>query len=490
MNDGPGSIRARDLGFRHAGATRPALSDVSFEVGAGQTLLIVGPSGSGKSTLALAIAGLVPRDFDGAFEGSLEVDGTETRTWEPAALSARVGIVFQDPESQLVMERVEDDVAFGLENRGWLRGRMLARVPEALREVGLEGFERRRTSRLSGGEQQRVALGGVLAALPGILVLDEPTANLDPGGTADFFARLAAIKSLGDTSIVLVEHRVDLAWPLADLVLALDGEGRPIDLGRPDEVLVRSGVRMRREGIWLPERSPRPGPVGVPASPTGPTLIEAHGLRFGYDHTDPILRDIDLVAGRAERIALVGPNGSGKSTLGRLLVGLLRPDHGTVLLGADDPSRLPSAELARRAGYVFQDPETQFLTNTVADEVMLGLRPDERAASGALMDRLGLPLAEFGARSPYLLSGGEARRLSLACVLVRWPQVLVLDEPTFGQDRHGHEALVEIIRERLETGICLFAATHDRRFVDQVADRIIELDEGWIVDDRPVTRAA
>ena len=197
MNDGPGSIRARDLGFRHAGATRPALSDVSFEVGAGQTLLIVGPSGSGKSTLALAIAGLVPRDFDGAFEGSLEVDGTETRTWEPAALSARVGIVFQDPESQLVMEHVEDDVAFGLENRGWLRGRMLARVPEALREVGLEGFERRRTSRLSGGEQQRVALGGVLAALPGILVLDEPTANLDPGGTADFFARLAAIKIPG-----------------------------------------------------------------------------------------------------------------------------------------------------------------------------------------------------------------------------------------------------------------------------------------------------
>jgi energy-coupling factor transport system ATP-binding protein len=432
VNDGPGSIRARDLGFRHAGATHPALSDVSFEVGAGQTLLIVGPSGSGKSTLALAIAGLVPRDFDGAFEGSLEVDGTETRTWEPAALSARVGMVFQDPESQLVMERVEDDVAFGLENRGWLRGRMLARVPEALREVGLEGFERRRTSRLSGGEQQRVALGGVLAALPGILVLDEPTANLDPGGTTDFFARLAAIKSHGDTSIVLVEHRVDLAWPLADLVLALDGEGRPIDLGRPDEVLVRSGVRMRREGIWLPERSPRPGPLSVPASPTGPTLIEAHGLRFGYDHMDPILRDIDLVAGRAERIALVGPNGSGKSTLGRLLVGLLRPDHGTVLLGADDPSRLPSAELARRAGYVFQDPETQFLTNTVADEVMLGLRPDERAASAALMDRLGLPLAEFGGRSPYLLSGGEARRLSLACVLVRWPQVLRPREPTFG----------------------------------------------------------
>ena len=283
----------------------PALSDVSFEVGAGQTLLIVGPSGSGKSTLALAIAGLVPRDFDGAFEGSLEVDGTETRTWDPAALSARVGIVFQDPESQLVMERVEDDVAFGLENRGWLRGRMLARVPEALREVDLDGFERRRTSRLSGGEQQRVALGGVLAALPGILVLDEPTANLDPGGTADFFARLAAIKSQGDTSIVLVEHRVDLP-------------------GRSRTSSWRSTARAGRSTSGVPTRSscapvcacgargsgcPN-GPCGlVPwacrANPTGPTLIEAHGLRFGYDHTDPILRDIDPSPG--------GPSGSRSS---------------------------------------------------------------------------------------------------------------------------------------------------------------------------------
>ena len=490
MSGEPGSIRARDLGFRHSGASRPALSDVSFDVEPGRTLLVVGPSGSGKSTLALAIAGLVPRDFDGAFEGSLEVEGVETRAWEPAALSARVGIVFQDPESQLVMEHVEDDIAFGLENRGWHRGRMLARVPEALREVALEGFERRRTARLSGGEQQRVALGGVLAALPGILVLDEPTANLDPGGTTDFFARLAAIRAEGETTIVLVEHKVELAWPMADLVFALDREGRPIDLGRPEEVLVRSGVRMRREGIWLPERGARPMPVAGPSGPTGPALIEAHGVRFGYDAQEPILRDIDLVAGRAERIALVGPNGSGKSTLGRLLVGLLRPDHGTLLLGSEEPSRLPPAELARRAGYVFQDPETQFLANTVEEEVLLGLRPDERATAGNLLERLGLPLGQFGERSPYRLSGGEARRLSLACVLVRWPQVLVLDEPTFGQDRLGHEALVEIIRERLDTGICLFTATHDRRFVEQVAERVIELGSGWIVDDRPVTRAA
>jgi energy-coupling factor transport system ATP-binding protein len=507
----PGSIRARELGFRYPGTVRPALANVSFEVEPGQVLLVVGPSGSGKSTLGLAIAGLVPRELGGTFEGSLEVDGVETRAYEPTALAARVGVVFQDPETQLVMERVEDDVAFGLENRGWQRGRMLARVPEALMEVGLDGLERRRSARLSGGQQQRLALGGVLAALPGILVLDEPTANLDPDGAAAFFGQLAAIRRHGGTTIVLVEHRVDAAWPLADLVLALGHDGQPLDVGPPDVVLRRSGVRMRREGIWLPDHATRAaraagglatdpetvdGAPGLPAVPPlpepqpGPAILEARAMRFGYDPGDPVVRDIELVAGRAERIALVGPNGSGKSTLGRLLVGLLRPDRGIVRLGADEPWRLSAPELARRAGYVFQDPESQFLAGTVADEVLLGLHADERAAAGDLMERLGLPLGHFAERSPYRLSGGEARRLSLACVLVRWPQVLVLDEPTFGQDRHGHETLVEILRERLETGTCLVAATHDRRFVDQVADRVIELDGGWIVADRAVDSAA
>ena len=495
MTDGPGSIQARDLGFRYVGATRRALADVSFDVEAGQTLLVVGPSGSGKSTLGLAVAGLVPREIPGAFEGSLEVDGSETRAWEPAGLAARVGLVFQDPDSQLVMERVEDDVAFGLENRGWSRDRMLARVPEALREAGLEGFERRRSIRLSGGQQQRLALAGVLAATPGVLVLDEPTANLDPEAAADLFGRLTAIRAAGRTTIVLIEHHVERAWPLADLVLALGRDGRPLDLAPPAQILARSGVRMRREGIWLPEAEP---PAALPVAAgrlheprTLAPLLEAHGVRFSYDRAlEPVVRDIELVAAPGERIALVGRNGSGKSTLGRLLVGLLRPDFGEVLLGHDEPWALPSAELARRAGYVFQDPELQFLADTVREEVMVGLRHDEKAGVSELMDRLGLPLDQFGGRNPYRLSGGEARRLSLACVLVRRPEVLVLDEPTFGQDRHGHEALVEILRERLEAGTCLFAATHDRRFVEDVADRVIELDAGWIVEDRPVNRAA
>lgn len=565
----PAPIRARDVTFRYAGAARPALCDVSFDLDAGAVLLVVGPSGSGKSTLGLAIAGLVPRELFGVFEGSLQVDGTETQAWAPADLAARVGIVFQDADAQLVMERVEDDVAFGLENRGWAPSRMHARVPQALAALGLEGLERRRSHSLSGGQRQRLALAGVLAAEPGILVLDEPTANLDPDAAEDLFARLASIRAARRTTMVLVEHHVEAAWPLADLIVALDRDGTLLDVGSPRTVLGRSRERMRRAGIWLPSDEPddprlevgvdrAPFTVDADAPPvestgvfaplapfapdsplapepppeaaaveltTDPTatafvpsgvaaradsvgehpargslpawavggaaptpVLQAVGVRYSYDGGGPVLRDIDLVAERGERIALVGPNGSGKSTLGRLLVGLLRPELGIVRLDGRDPARMPPAELARRAGYVFQDPESQFLTDRVEDEIMLGLRPAERSRAGQLAERLGLPFAEFGDRSPYTLSGGEARRLSLACILVRRPDVLVLDEPTFGQDRHGHEALVEILRDHLDAGACLFAVTHDRRFIADVAERIIELDASWLVSDRRVVR--
>lgn len=195
-------------------------------------MLVVGPSGSGKSTLALAIGGLIPRDIPAAMGGHLALDDREIRALEPTAVTARVGMVWQDPDSQLVMERVQDDVAFGLENRAWPRPAMGSRVPEALDEVGLHGLAAARTRRLSGGEQQRLALAGTLAPRPGVLVLDEPTANLDPVGAAEFMERLARLRAERSTTIVLIEHLVEAAWPLADVILALDEAGRPIDVAR------------------------------------------------------------------------------------------------------------------------------------------------------------------------------------------------------------------------------------------------------------------
>jgi energy-coupling factor transport system ATP-binding protein len=453
---------------------------VSFTVEPGECLLVVGPSGSGKSSLALALAGLVPREFAGDWQGTLRVDGLDPVAASGAEVAARVGLVFQDPESQVVMERVEDDVAFGLESRGWPRDAMRLRVPEALTEVGLAGMERRRTTRLSGGQQQRLALAGALAPRPGILVLDEPTANLDPPAARAFAARLAALRASRAVTMVLVEHRVDIAWALADRVLALGPDGRPIDRGTPAEVLARSRDRLLAAGAWLPDEPSAALPVHR-ATPTGTRVVAtASGLGFAYDGPD-VVRDVDLALTAGERVALVGTNGSGKSTLGRLLVGLLRPRRGEVRLGDADPSRMAPATLARHAAYLFQDPEQQFVTLRVDDEVSLGLDATGRQAAEALMDRIDLPLGAFGDRSPYTLSGGEQRRLSLATALVRHPALLVLDEPTFGQDRRGHEALLGILAERVDAGAAVLAATHDERFISAFASRIVRLERGRIV---------
>jgi energy-coupling factor transport system ATP-binding protein len=487
---GPLGVRVRDFAFRYSAAATDALRDVSFELDPGEVLLVVGASGSGKSTVARAIAGVLGTGGPTRRTGEVEVGGDVG-----SAGRGRAGIVFQDPASQLVMDRVEDDVAFGLENLDWPLAAMQARVPDALAEAGLAGFERRRTARLSGGEQQRVALAGVLAPRPGLLVLDEPTANLDPPGSAALFDRLAEIRRRRSATVVLVEHRVEAAWPLADRVLALGSDGVPIDFGRPDEVVGRSGGRLRAEGIWLPagieaalggSGGGRLGSSGYRA-PVGPVLAVARDVSFGFDRRQPVLIDVDLELRAGERVALTGPNGSGKSTLGRLLAGLLRPDRGAVAIRGEPPARLSPRALAQLAGHVPQDPELAFLADTVTEEATLGLDRAAVAGVASLMARLGLPLEQFGDRSPYRLSGGEQRRLSLAPALARRPDLLVLDEPTFGLDRRAHEGLVAVLDELVEAGTCVLAATHDERLVGALATRRIALIDGRVASDGPVS---
>jgi energy-coupling factor transport system ATP-binding protein len=298
---------------------------------------------------------------------------------------------------------------------------------------------------------------------------------------------------------VLIEHRVDLVWDLADLLLVLGRDGRPIEFGPPAAALERSARAIADAGIWLPravetdlgERRPRVTREGPEtARPQRLAAVTATQVDYAYGRGGPVLEDVSLIVHPGDRVALVGPNGSGKSTLGRLLVGLLKPARGTVELFGDRPHRLPAAVLARRAGYVFQDPEAQFLAGTVADEINVGLNDGERTRAPELMAHLGLPLEEFAARSPYALSGGEQRRLSLACCLVRSPAFVVLDEPTFGQDRFGHEALLGILRARVDSGAAVMAATHDERFVAEFAERIVTLDRGHITSVADASRAS
>ncbi len=382
--------------------------------------------------------------------------------------------MLQDPASQLVMERVGDDVAFGLENAAWPLEAMRARVPEVLASVGLAGFEERRSTRLSGGEQQRVAIAGVLAMRPGLLVLDEPTARLDPDGADAVAAVLRGLRSEGSTTIVLVEHRADIAWPLADLVLALDAGGRPIDIGTPAGVLERSAPQLSAAGIWLPtDRSVERRRRAI-ASGDG-VVLAFDDVSFEFEPGRQVLHDLGLEVRAGERVGLVGRNGSGKTTLLRLALGLLRPDAGHVFLGGRNPARLRASELARLAGYVVQDPELGFLADSVRAEVELGLDPTQVAFAQELCDRLGLPLGSFGSRSPYRLSGGEQRRLSLVTGLARRPALLALDEPTYGQDRHGHEALVAALDDLVGQGSAVLAATHDVRFAADALDREVGL---------------
>jgi len=500
----PRPIAASGAAFTYAGSRRPAFRDVELKLDPGAVLLIVGPSGSGKSTLARGIAGLLPEQFPGEWRGSLRIGDTDVAATSPEAVvsaartaSLGAGMVFQDPASQLVMERVGDDVAFGLENLAWARAAMRERVPEALAGVGLRGFEDRRSTRLSGGEQQRVAIAGVLAPGPGLLVLDEPTAHLDTAGAEAAFRVLHSIREREAATIVLVEHRVALAWPLADAVLAIDDEGRPIDVGVPAAVLRRSGKKLRDAGIWLPDDEDGQASAGGRGARAGrgrlskqvlgsDPVIRLDAVRFGYPASEPVLREIDLRVGPGERVALVGRNGSGKTTLLRLALGLLRPIAGEVSLGGRDPRRLQPQQLARLAGFVPQEPELGFLGQSVREEVELGLAEDQLGHARDLAERLRLPLGALGDRSPYRLSGGEQRRLSLVTGLARRPILLALDEPTFGQDRRGHEALVEALDELVGEGSTLLAATHDERFVRDAADRRVELADGWVLADEPI----
>lgn len=482
-------ITARGLGWGYASRPTAALHDIDLAVADGEWLLVAGSSGAGKSTLALAIAGLVPHEFAGSWTGELEVAGLSVPPTPRERLATATQLVFQEPAAQLVMERVEDDVAFGLENRGWSPAAMRARVAESLKTLGVVDLGGRLTTRLSGGQQQLVALAGALAPRPRILVLDEPTSNLDARGATAFYAALADLRASNDRpTVVLIDHRVDRALPLVDTVLALDRTGGPLALGPAESVFGSQRDVLASEGVWLPGemRARIDGALAAGSDRTshrdGRTVVRFEDVSFRYDRDAPLaLRDVSLEIAAGDRVALLGPNGSGKSTLGRLGAGLLPGAGGAVRLQGADPARLPARELAARATFVFQDPVLQFLRDRVADELHAGLQaPEQHAAADALLAELDLDRPGLRDASPYTLSGGEQRRLSVATALVREPGLVVLDEPTYGQDRLRYEALAGLLRRRLDAGSSLLAATHDELFAAEMTSRAVVLDEGRV----------
>jgi energy-coupling factor transporter ATP-binding protein EcfA2 len=476
----PVEIEARGWGWRHAGRRDWALRGLDLRVEAGERVLLVGPSGSGKSTLLNALAGLLD-PHAGEEEGLLTLDGRAPREARDAS-----GLVFQDPESQLVMARAGDDVAFGLENRCLPRDAIWPRVHAALAAVGFPYGTDHPTESLSGGEQQRLAIAGIIALRPGLLLLDEPTANLDPEGAALVREVIANVVGQLGLTLVMVEHRVADAVELVNRVIALDAEGNLLADGPPAYVFMRHGDALADAGVWVPDRR-LPAPPSRPR-PEAQTLILADQVEYHYPGSVlPAVAKTDVQVKSAEALAVVGPNGSGKSTLAYLLAGLMAPSSGSVVAGealargrgheriADWSAR----DLARHIGMVFQDPEHQFLTGRVRDELTLGPMAAglDRAAAGSRADELlaRLQLDHLAAANPFTLSGGEKRRLSVATALANAPAVLILDEPTFGQDRRTATELLRLLAALRDEGRAILFVTHDRQFATALADRTLRL---------------
>lgn len=496
----PVAVRVSDWGWRYAGRHAWAVRGLTLSVEPGERVLLLGASGAGKSTVLAGLAGVLGGDDDGETEGSLLIDGRP-----PMEVRGRSGLLLQDPDAQVILARVGDDVAFACENLGVPRDELWPRVRAALDAVGLDLPLDRSTAQLSGGQKQRLALAGLLAMRPGLLLLDEPTANLDPQGAADVRDAVASVLDASGATLIVVEHRVAVWRDVVDRVVVLDAAGGVLADGAPDEVLADAEGALRRAGVWLPGEATRTAPSVTLGGP----LLEARELAVGHSplfsgrrrragsgrrrpHRDgnaedalPFRTDLDVAEGSA--LALIGRSGAGKSTLALTLGGLLPRRGGTLAAspalanGAGaDPGEWKSRELLTRIGSVFQSPEHQFLASRVRDELAAGPRAlrltqaeiDRRV--DALLDALGL--SDLADANPFTLSGGQKRRLSVGTALATRPALFVLDEPTFGQDANTWRSLVELIAALRHEGHAIVAATHDVEFASAIGASELRVD--------------
>ena len=521
-------LSVRDLSITHADAVDPSPAHVSFDIRSGEVVLLLGPSGSGKSTLTLATNGLIPHAVPAVLMGTVEVGGLDAATTPTPTLSTRVAMVFQDPDAQIVTGTVYDEVAFGPENLLLPLAEVERRTEDALRRIGL--WERRADNpdQLSGGGRQRLAIACALAMGSPLIVLDEPTANLDPQGIDDVYEALADVVSAGDRAILLVEHNLDAAMGFATRVIVLDRAGRVAFDGPAASVLRDNVDELVAMGVWLPAATlealrvrdagivlePLPltadelgaalansGRLQDPGTHAGPEAAYSSGIRASILQTSPsavirardltvrkgrreILHGVDLDIAAGSLTAIVGTNGAGKTTLIQALAGVVPPPRGQVDVAGLDPAKASPRELASRIGFVFQNPEHQFIAHTVFDELAHGAQG--LAADGDVREMLvRFGLEDKADRHPFLLSGGEKRRLSVGTALITRPQVLALDEPTFGQDRARAAELLSLLDALRAEGTTIVIVTHDLQLVAEHATHTVILADGRVHEAGP-----
>ncbi len=513
-------IEFRHFTFTYAGHDRPAVEDVSLAIGDGEVVLLAGPSGGGKTTLVRCLNGLIPHFHGGMLRGRVVVEGLDITQHQPREFATRVGMVFQDPENQLVGSDVERDIAFGLENLGVPPVRIGERVEEALEALGIASFRRASLATLSGGEKQKAALAAVFAMHPSVLVLDEPTSELDPLSAREFMHSLMRLHGEHGMTIVLVEHRLERVVEYCGRTVVVD-QGHIVADGDTRSVLDRLAVSphgvgvppmaelaraFRLGGIWngatplsvveargqfgrfLPLTLPEP-PARWSA-PKADALLTAAGVSFCYGGEAPVLDGVSVSLSPGEMLAVMGRNGSGKTTLVKHFNGLLKPVRGSVRVREQDTRGAGVSELARSVGLVFQNPNDHLFADTVEEEILFTLKHlcYDGEEAGHRTDEV---LARFGLEGyrkqyPRSLSGGERQRVALASVVAARPDVLVLDEPTRGL---GHEMKLELmsfLRSYCAEGRSVVLVTHDVETVVRHVDRVLLLQDGRVRAHGPV----
>ncbi len=494
--------RLRNVSYSYPNAQAPALSAVDLEIAEGTFTLVAGPSAGGKSTLLRVFNGLVPQFYGGRFEGHVEAAGLDPLRTPSRSIATRVGMVFQEPEAQSIADIVEDELAFGMEQQGVPPPEMRHRIDAILDSLRLDHLRHRRLATLSGGERQRVAIGAALVLQPRLLVLDEPTSQLDSAASEAVLASVRHLHRQSGLSVLLAEHRLKRLLPAVQAVIEVDGG--LVAMLTPREAAARlRGVPPvselgRRLGLHpLPlsvDEARSVLPAGLRARPPlplpapGDELLAARGLTVAYGE-HPALVEADLSVREGEVVALVGPNGSGKTTLFRAIAGTVRPVRGEVRLGGS-PAPLAVRDRTAIAGLVPQDPAVALYRETVQEEVAETLRyrnGPHFPVSPRLLDDWGI--GRLAARHPRDISVGQQQRVAVAAMLAHQPRLWLLDEPTRGADAAAREWLAARLREHAAAGGAAIVATHDIESAATYASRVIGLDGGRVLFDLPARQA-
>lgn len=515
-------IEFKDYSFKYRSQVEPTLLDINLSIYPGEKVLIVGPSGSGKSTLAHCINGLVPFSFTGESTGSLKVEGQDPNELGLFGLSKLVGTVLQDTDGQFIGLTVAEDIAFSMENDCIAQDEMLERVDRVAETVDITDFLDHAPNELSGGQKQRVSMAGVIVDDVDILLFDEPLANLDPATGKHAIDLIDRIHKKNNTTILIIEHRLeDALYRDVDRIIVV-GEGRIVADLRPDALL--SGSVLKEQGIREPlyitalkyagcqineadlpqhiesmnlapyEDNVRNwfGKVKLnKKAPDGEPMLTIRDLSFAYTQGQPVLSHIDFSISRGEMVALVGKNGAGKSTLASLICGFMQPDEGAIYLNGEDLSGYSIKERGEKIGLVMQSPNQMISKPMIYDEVALGLRV-RGVAEDEIKERVFETLKICGLY-PYrnwpvsALSFGQKKRVTIASILVMNPEVLILDEPTAGQDYRHYTEIMEFLRRIHEDlGITIIMITHDMHLMLEYTDRAIVIADGkMLADDTP-----